>query len=339
MDVISTRRLSSLPDLYALAPEWRELWNRCPSATPFQRPEWLLPWIESFTPRELWVIEARRENRLVGLAPMFIWQRAGERVMAPVGAGISDYLDWLVDPVVSTECLPLLLRRLGGAEWDTMELMDLSSDSPLLQHWQHGGKEESCAICPGLRFDPGTPFNKIVPSHQRRNLKTAENRMRRAGISRVELATRETLPEFIAMLIKLHGSRWTELGGPGVLEDPKVQDFHKRSSARLLDSGLLRFYGLLFDGRLIAVLHTLVGHNGIYCYLQGFDTAYSEFSPGMLLLERVVQDAAREGKSRVDFLRGREAYKYMWGAKDEQTYRIVVHKRALDAESHTRQAA
>src|SRR5581483_3957721 len=339
MDAISTRRLSRLPDLYALAPEWRELWNRCPSATPFQCPEWLLPWIESFTPRELWVIEARYENRLVGLAPMFIWQRAGEQVMAPVGAGITDYLDWLVDPAVGTECLPLLFQNLGEAEWDTMELMDLSQDSPLLQYRHHGGKQEPCAICPGLRFDPGTPFNKIVPSHQRRNLKTAENRMRRAGISRVELATRETLPEFTAMLINLHGSRWGELGGPGVLEDPKVQEFHKRSSARLLESDLLRFYGLRFDGRLIAVLHTLVGHNGMHCYLQGFDTAYSEFSPGMLLLERVVQDAAREGKSSVDFLRGRESYKYMWGAKDEQTYRIVVHKRALDSENHTRQAA
>ena len=30
--------------LEALAPEWWELWRRCPAATPFQSRAWLLPW-------------------------------------------------------------------------------------------------------------------------------------------------------------------------------------------------------------------------------------------------------------------------------------------------------
>ena len=38
-DVISDAR-----DLEELRVQWLELWRRCPHATPFQSPDWLLPW-------------------------------------------------------------------------------------------------------------------------------------------------------------------------------------------------------------------------------------------------------------------------------------------------------
>jgi CelD/BcsL family acetyltransferase involved in cellulose biosynthesis len=64
--------------------------------------------------------------------------------------------------------------------------------------------------------------------------------------------------------------------------------------------------------------------------MQGFDPAYVDFSPGMLVLEAVIRDALAEGRSRVDFLRGREKYKYAWGAQDQPTFRVIVQKPALE---------
>lgn len=323
-------QIGTAQELDAIVPEWIALWNRCRS-TPFQRPEWLLPWLDSFTPSELRITTARRGDRLVGIAPMFIYHRRQERVLAPVGAGITDYLDWLVDPELEAECLPRMMQTFETARWDVMELLDLPSTSPLCAGSIPSlGNRERCDVCPVLRFSEGKSFNQIVPSHQRRNLKTAHNRISRAGSWVVEMATQTTLPEFLDMLIRLHGARWTELGHPGVLADRKVQKFHELSSSLLLASGLLRFYGLRLEERLIAVLHTLVGRDAVYCYLQGFDTAYKEFSPGMLLIEAVIRNALEDGKSGVDFLRGHEAYKYMWGAKDEQTFCIRTTKSCLE---------
>ena len=316
---LSVHRISELAEVEALAPQWAELWARCP-VTPFQRPEWLLSWLQAFRPSELCVIEGRIEGRLAGLAPMFIYPREGRRVLAPIGAGITDYVDWLIDPMIAQEFIPAAVAELDRADWEVMEVMDLPSSSLLLQGAEL--QRESCDTCPVLRFAPGADFNKVVPSRQRRNLSNARNRMSRAAYWKFETAHRDTLEEFLKTLFRLHRARWTEQGEPGVLANPKVKDFHLRSAPGLLDCGALRFYGIRLEGQLIAVLHTLMDRSRVYCYLQGFDTAYSEFSPGMLILEAVVRDAIREGKSAVDFLRGQEPYKYTWGAQDEPTFRL-----------------
>ncbi len=43
-DAFGLLSLERLGDLDALRREWRLLWQRCPTATPFQSPDWLIPW-------------------------------------------------------------------------------------------------------------------------------------------------------------------------------------------------------------------------------------------------------------------------------------------------------
>jgi CelD/BcsL family acetyltransferase involved in cellulose biosynthesis len=323
-----TRSITSLQELNGLVSEWTNLWRRSSSATSFQRPEWLISWVEAFGPSELCVIAARQDSRLVGLAPMFIYPRGSDRVLAPIGAGITDYLDWLVDAEDGSDSIEEMFRELNHHDWHVMELLDLPNSSSLLQSGTFRDSEP-CDACPVVRVPAGSAFNQVVPRAQRRNLRTAQNRISREGTWHIETANPDTLSEFLNTLIRLHRARWTQVHEPGVLADAKVQEFHHRVAPRLLDYGVLRFYGLRFEGRLIAVLQTLVEENAVYCYMQGFDPAYVDFSPGMLLLEAVIRDALREGRPVVDFLRGREKYKYAWGAQDQPTFRITVPKPAV----------
>jgi CelD/BcsL family acetyltransferase involved in cellulose biosynthesis len=57
-------------------------------------------------------------------------------------------------------------------------------------------------------------------------------------------------------------------------------------------------------------------------YLNGFDPAYERFSPGSLLIEYAMEQARKSCQRSFDFLRGAEAYKYRWGARDCIHYRI-----------------
>src|SRR5690606_29821572 len=86
------RVLEGHAELAGLREPWQELFERCPSATPFQSPEWLLPWANHHRPSRPWavVIHDRREQ-LIGLAPMFLYRRGGPRALALLGAGASDY--------------------------------------------------------------------------------------------------------------------------------------------------------------------------------------------------------------------------------------------------------
>src|SRR5512146_2054578 len=106
---LRVRVLSELPALRAMIPEWTDLWLRCRHATSFQRSEWLLSWIEAFTPTRPCALEVRRDQKLVGLAPMFFYRSGREQILAPVGAGISDYLDWLIDSDRESDILSAIL--------------------------------------------------------------------------------------------------------------------------------------------------------------------------------------------------------------------------------------
>jgi CelD/BcsL family acetyltransferase involved in cellulose biosynthesis len=306
------------------------LWLGCPNATSFQRPQWLISWIQAFKPHQLYVIEVRYQQRLVGLAPLFLYKSGRESILAPIGAGISDYLDWLIDPAHSSSVLPLILNFLERSDlnWNRLEVSDISPQSALAQ--PAAFRDYDCELSlDAACLELPSSFEELeenLPAKFRHNLRTARRRIARAGQVSVEIATHETLDEFLSALLGLHGARWNELGMPGVLADGAVRQFHRLAATALLQQGILRLYGLRLSGQLIATLYALSEPSITYCYLQAFDPNYRQFSPGVQILSAVIEDAIRHGKRAADFLRGREAYKYLWGAADRQTYRLSLRR-------------
>ncbi len=59
------QEITATRQLEALGPEWSALWERCVGATPFQTPEWLLPWWRSLGRGELRGVALRQGGRLV----------------------------------------------------------------------------------------------------------------------------------------------------------------------------------------------------------------------------------------------------------------------------------
>lgn len=329
---LSTRVLTDLDGLEQLSSDWNDLWNRCPTATSFQRHEWVLSWTRAFRPRQLFVIEVRRGNALAGIAPLFLYHAAQERVLAPLAASVSDYLDFLIEPDHALNVLAVIFKTLQGAAslWDRLDITDLPSWSPLLrmgfEDWELQRSEET--VCPVLAIPArAKSVEELLPAKLRHNLRTARHRSVKAGSLQIDTANASTLDETLAAMMRLHGARWTDCGDPGVLASPEVQTFHHLAAPALLRRGVLRLYGMRLNGSLIATLYALCERSTVYCYLQGFDPSYSPFSPGVQILAAVIDDAIRSSVSAVDFLRGREAYKYSWGARDQQTYRICLRRR------------
>lgn len=325
----TTHVIRDFPVLQRLSSDWDNLWTRCPGATPFQRPEWVLAWTQTFQPQHLVVIEVRCGDILVGLAPLFLYHAGEERVLAPLAASVSDYLDWLVDPSASSEILATIFEMLQstGTPWHRLDLTDLPPTSPLLQFdfedWDCQRSEETA--CPVLTLpSSASSVEDLLAAKPRHNLRTARRRTERLGKAQIEVATQSTLEEFLTAMMTLHSSRWGDCGASGMLAEDRVREFHRRAAPALLERNVLRLYAFRLNARLVATLYALAEEDTIYCYLQGFDPAYSALSPGAQILAAVIDDALRNGKSKVDFLRGREAYKYTWGAQDRRTYRLCL---------------
>jgi CelD/BcsL family acetyltransferase involved in cellulose biosynthesis len=332
---LSARVLRSVGEIHDISSEWRDLFHRC-RATAFQSPDWLLPWIEVFSPEETLFVEVRCGDRLVGLAPLLIYRRDSERVLAFMGGGVSDYLDLLVDPAFEPQVIFEIVSAVLNAheEWTVLDLTDLPSNSPLLRSpflKRSAGEHDSCSV---LRLShTREDLLHLLSKRQRANLRNAHSRLERAGGGQVEIATPETLPEFLDDLFTLHTNRWSEQGESGVLDDERVRAFHQSCAPALLQSGRLHLARLRLANRTIAVIHSLFSHETAYCYLQGFDPKFSSLSPGTQLMFSVMADAVARGMRKFDFLRGREAYKQHWRGETKPTFRIQLPRATLAAMS------
>jgi CelD/BcsL family acetyltransferase involved in cellulose biosynthesis len=317
VDEVTTREA-----LEGLRNDWHQLLDRCPWATPFQSPDWLLPWWRAIGRGELCVTTLRRGGRLVGLAPLFIYCGPdGRRRLAMLGAGVSDYEDVLLEPELADAGAALLLQHIAEerSRWDAGEFFELRAASPLLAApWPRELSVDrypssSCTVLPLPRAADALPGS--LSWRFRRRLRNARNRLTRAGDAQFVTADEESLPELLGALVRLHTLRWEERGEPGVLSDPRLRRFHEAAAAGLLRRGRLRLHALRLRGAPVAVLYGFAHRDRVCMYLSGLDPATDFCSPGVLILHYAIEQAIEEGAREFDMLRGTESYKYDWSAE------------------------
>ena len=97
--------------------------------------------------------------------------------------------------------------------------------------------------------------------------------------------------------------------GGSAISSPRISAFMASVCRRALAQGWLRLWTLEIDGiPAAASMGWRVGDRYAY-YLPGFDPAYGNRSPGLLLLARTIEAAIEEGAAEYDFLLGDEQYK------------------------------
>jgi CelD/BcsL family acetyltransferase involved in cellulose biosynthesis len=325
MPSLQVEEVTTTARLEALAPAWQDLWRRAPGATPFHAPAWLIPWWREIDGGDLRVLVARRGERMVGLLPMYLQHDGEGGKLLPLGIAISDYLDGLFEEGLGAIAAETMLRHLAERDdWRRCELHPLRARTPLLEarappdHVDGVLPFEPCLV---VEIPPGArELKDVLPSKIRDNLRYFQRRAERAGRVSFEMATAATLPEFVEALFRLHDARWQQLGQPGVLTEPAIRRFHRAAAPLLHRAGLLRVHALRLDERIVAVMYALVAKSRAYCYLCGFDPEFAALSPGTLIFGQSIWQGMREGAREVDFLRGRERFKYFWGVSERPCY-------------------
>lgn len=311
--MMTVERVVGVAGLSRIEEDWWALWRADPRATPFHSPAWLLAWAAVFQPERCLALLLRDGGRLLALLPLFTLAEAGRTRLLPLGAGPTDWLDGLLHPDAPAGAPARLLQAVDGvAGWSALELCQLPADSPFATApapWPECRQEgEPCPVVPALPPALSKGFAQ--------NLRTARNRLDRRGGWRVRRITGPELPAAFDRLADLHGARWRSRGEAGVLADQAVRAFHHRALPGLEAGGMLRMTQLEQADRPLAIVYGLAAKGRFHCYITGFDPDAAFLSPGMVVIGEAMRDAAGEGCTTFDFLRGREAYKYAWGAVD-----------------------
>lgn len=316
--------------LFELRERWQALWHECPSATPFQHPDWLLAWARQHRSQHPWTVVVYERERLVGLAPLFRYRRAGARVLAFLGAGVSDYCDVLAAPgrerAVLGELLSVLAQHCD--RWDVCELDEVpASGSPLAAAIEVPGwslQSEAQSVCPVVLLPSSIEAmtSQRLPLDHLRRYQKYWRRAHRAGRVRLQRATRHTCERLLDIFFALHEACWRARGEPGCMSDAAVRAHHHQAAAAFAERNALGLHLLWIDERPIAAVYGFERDQTFYSYLGGFDPQLARLSPGILVLGLVFEQLIARGFTRFDFLRGGEAYKYWWGAEDRHTVRL-----------------
>jgi CelD/BcsL family acetyltransferase involved in cellulose biosynthesis len=323
--------ITDAPGLAEVEGEWRELWQRCPDATPFQSPDWLLPWWQNLGEGTLHVVTSRNaEGLLEGVAPFVIDDGADQAppVLRLLGTGVSDYGDVLVEPAREAEFIARIVTGLDG-EWECgcADLQQLRSKSPLLSLARTSGNLEAeidpHEPCPVVALDGGR--SKWLPSRWRRKIDYERRRLANMTRLKFERAESHNIDELFDAFLRLHRARWAAAGS-GMLAVERVRAFHHEVVDRMLASGVLRLYALRAGGAIVASYYGFLAGWRAYYYLGGFDPEWGRFGVGSQMIDHAMADAATEGATTFDFLRGCEPYKYRWGARDEPTFRLRIRR-------------
>lgn len=319
--------LASLHVLRWTQPQWWPLWRRCPDATPFQSPAWLLCWARHYAPDRSGAVAVTAGDELLALLPYFTWRETlwlagtgpsdyGDALVAPGAAGSADgMLDELAALARRNRCRCIDLRQLRGGS------VLLGAATPA------GWRSRTLAgeTCTSLALG-GADGLAAASGRWRRNIAQAWRRLGRAGTCAVERVTAAAATTGADTLLALHQRRWNARGEPGLFADGLLRAFVRDVVPALAQAGLLRLYRLDVDGAPVAATFMMRAHHADYFYGTGFDPAWSRFSPGLLSLAAALGGAAAEGDRCARLLRGRESYKYHLGAGDESTWRRVLRR-------------
>jgi CelD/BcsL family acetyltransferase involved in cellulose biosynthesis len=326
--------ISNPAELEALAPEWSRLGEICPWVTPFQLPEWQLPWLRHLGGGQSRTVVIKDGNELAGVLPLSVFSSGAPPLRTAVinGTGISDYLDFIALPDKADAAGALLLRALRDmqSDWDICDFQEIKSESPLMRLNVSGDMCMETApmqACPVLEL-PATKelLDPLMKRRQLRSLRRAHRLLNKAGEARLETSYDGNYSDFLESLFHLHGKRWREKSQAGVLDREALRSFHREAAALMHRRGMLRMHRLVLNGETLSVLYLFTAGEGVFCYLSGFEPAAEHFSPGAVAVRYAIEQAVDEGKKRFDFLRGNEKYKYLWGAKDRINYRITIKK-------------
>ena len=322
-----------------MAPEWERLWREDPHATPFQSPQWLLPWWRQFGTSELRTTTLRSGSRLIGLLPLYIYEEEpartsverGLRKLLLLGSGTSDYLDGVFAPDCAVEHVSaawdwMAEKKLAEDAWDCCDLMQVREESPLRKALEARAPAYETEACSRM---PAVPIAGL-PAKIRRNAMYYRNRAARQGSLELATATRNTCLRDFEILVELHRERWHAKQESGVLHDEGVLAWHREALPLLAQAGILRLRTLLLNGEPIAAMYGLVDPPAAtgdgaaprteYLYLPGISMRHADLRPGTVLMAMISEAAAAEGATHLDLLRGDEAYKQHWHAERTPTW-------------------
>ncbi|HET6860465.1 MAG TPA: GNAT family N-acetyltransferase [Streptomyces sp.] len=318
-----------------LREEWDALHRSCAASTPFQSHAWLHSWWLSYgTKGLLRVALARRDGRLIGAAPLMLVHRPMP-LLVPVGGGISDFFDVLVDDEDAKNAIVALERGLDRAARhaviDLREVRPGAAVEQLYDTWSGAKRRFADSTCMEL---PAEPIEELVKRMSSSRAQRVRAKLRKIDALKIEdrVVPEHEVPEAVGRLLWLHELQWRGRGVNVEHLRPRFAQHLVRSARRMVRDGEAAITEFTLDGEVVAAKLTLQSGHLTGGYLYGAHPGLREkkVDVATMLLRHDAHLAAGGGRSVLSLLRGSESYKSHWRPEAVTNQRLLLSTSGLE---------
>ena len=225
------------------------------------------------------------------------------------------------------------------SRWDVLDLRRLRSGDPATDAlatafegvapragWLVTREPED--VCPILTLPADLDFEGYLGTLDKKERHEVRRKIRRAETAGTVALERSADPAAdLEAFIDLHQKRWGDEGlFPATEGGAASRRFFASLFENCMPSGIVELDFLTVGGRRIAAGVILHDRRTVYYYNAGVEPGARDLSPGVVMVACYIQRAIELGRSRFDFMRGNESYKYAWGAVDEPIERLFVQR-------------
>lgn len=351
------KEINVLDDLYA---EWSDLAERS-DQTICMSPEWMGTWWKHYGSnkhRSLFIITAYDDDKLAAIFPFYkgytlLGGKVIEQRLQLIGSGgspneqlgfsddygISDFLDFIVDPDYEELVADLFISLLKASDLSKHHITfhQVRDDSfikqklyPKLKETDYEVNLEHTDTCPYIDLtgvDSIKGFIKKRKSNARRRFRQTLRAEGPDELYEIERAKKpDDLAEMINTLIELHQNRWNDIGFPGAFNDERFVAFFKDIVFSAYQTDRLWFKQATDENGICASRMLLLYNGRYYDYMTGFDddSPAAKRRPGIGLLLNLVEDALEQPVHRVELLRGLEGYKKDFTNETFKNWKITI---------------
>lgn len=330
--------LGGVQCMFDLEKKWDDLVARSPEPTPFLRAGWMRAWWEAFGSGDAHVVVVHdASGTLVGGAVFALGRAKFEGMPVKTLSLASNVHSNRADLVVDEEYVTPAARALAQwahaqrGRWSVMRFEETPADSEAVRAFTaelarlgHPVDRQDGALPPFISLAGGVAaFEASLKSKWKSNLRNREKRIQTLGAI-VHETVREATPDLDVRLdecFALESLAWKGAAGSAIDSDPATRRFYRALAHEAAATGSLALQTLRVNGKLAAFQLDLV-HDGIEYVLKiGYDPELKAYSPGALLLKRVIDAAIARGMRGVDLLGDDMPWKRDWTSQSRRHVR------------------
>jgi len=327
-------------EVAALEKSWADLIKRSEVNYIFNTFTWCKTWWRNFgAKQELFVLTVSCSDNLVALAPLMIKRKKYfkffiRKELTFIGTPEADYCDFIIDQKHQSVIYQLIWQKILDycqSEKVVISFKDVPTKSLLSGSWHQIAYPYKSVYqgddCYQLNYADFS-LTQLDQFINKRDTKQKIKKLNRLGeINMYWIKDSEELDLRLADFFMLFQKRALQKGYLRFFNHHAYQDFFRELCREFLNQGLLRLWVLTINKKTVALDINFLYNNVYARYLPAFDRTYARYSPGLILLEKVISAGKLEANV-YDFLRGGETYKenYINIRNKNQTLNLYPNK-------------